>query len=102
MWWKVAMNMKRLVLVMLLVGAPVAPSIDAGSLWRETSAQAQTAAPAAKDAFEAARELGTIDAWNAFLANYPNGFYADLARAYLNKLAGGAPATPSPTAQPAP
>ncbi len=39
-----------------------------------------------KDAFEAAKELGTAAAWNAFLANYPTGFHADLARAYLKKL----------------
>jgi hypothetical protein len=39
-----------------------------------------------KDAFEAAKELGTVDAWNAFLASYPSGFHADLARAYLKKL----------------
>jgi uncharacterized protein YecT (DUF1311 family) len=38
-------------------------------------------------AFEAAKELGTVDAWNAFLSNHADGFYADLARAYLKKLA---------------
>lgn len=41
----------------------------------------------AKEAFKAAKDLGTADAWNAFLASYPNGFEADLARAYLKKLA---------------
>ncbi len=48
---------------------------------------------AAKDAFETAKELGTPEAWNAFLTAYPNGFYADMARAYLKK-AGGAAGTP--------
>ncbi len=53
-----------------------------------------------KDAFNAAKELGTVDAWQAFLNNYPDGFHADLARAYIKNLGGGgaaadpAPATP--------
>ena len=42
----------------------------------------------AKSAFEAAKELGTVEAWYAFLSNYPKGFYADLARAYVKKLSG--------------
>jgi uncharacterized protein YecT (DUF1311 family) len=45
-------------------------------------------AAAEKDAFEAAKELGTVEAWDAFLSNHPTGFYADLARAYVKKLAG--------------
>lgn len=49
----------------------------------------------AKQAFDDAKELGTVEAWNAFLRNYPEGFYADLARAYLAKLEG------TDTAQPA-
>lgn len=48
-----------------------------------------------KEAFEAAKELGTLEAWDAFLANYPTGFRADLARAYIKKLdAGGAVRAP--------
>ncbi len=47
-----------------------------------------------KEAFEAARELGTADAWTTFLTRFPEGFYADLARAYVKKL--GVAATPSP------
>ncbi len=43
-----------------------------------------------KEAFQAARDLGTIEAWQAFLSNFPTGFRADLARAYLKEL-GGAP-----------
>ena len=39
-----------------------------------------------KEAFESAKELGTTEAWNAFLSNFPSGFHADLARAYLKKL----------------
>jgi hypothetical protein len=41
-------------------------------------------------AFEAAKELGTVEAWDAFLSNYPKGFHADLARAYVKKLGEGA------------
>lgn len=53
---------------------------------------------AAEKAFAAAKELGTVEAWNAFLANYPTGFHADLARAYLKKLEPqtAAPATAAP------
>jgi hypothetical protein len=41
---------------------------------------------AEKEAFESAKELGTVEAWEAFLANYSSGFRADLARAYIKKL----------------
>lgn len=54
-----------------------------------------------KEAFNAAKELGTADAWEAFLANYPSGFHADLARAYLKKLSeNSAPAPALPAAPP--
>jgi hypothetical protein len=46
-----------------------------------------------KEAFESAKELGSAAAWEAFLANYPSGFHADLARAYVKKL--GASSAPS-------
>lgn len=39
-----------------------------------------------KSAFESAKELGTVEAWNAFLGAYSTGFYADMARAYLKKV----------------
>ena len=65
------------------------------------SALAQTAPPAeaasqdaAKSAFESAKELGTVDAWNAFLANFSTGFYADMARAYLKKVTDTPPVAP--------
>jgi VHL beta domain len=55
---------------------------------------------AEKLAFEAAKELGTKDAWEAFLASYPSGFRADLARAYLKKLnAKGGLVQPQPSPQ---
>jgi von Hippel-Lindau disease tumor suppressor protein len=58
---------------------------------------------AEKDAFESAKELGTTAAFEAFLANYPSGFYADLARAYVEKLkAAEAPAASAPAEAPPP
>lgn len=51
------------------------------------------------EAFNAAKELGTIDAWQAYLNNFPNGFHADLARAYIKNL-GGAASAPAPVDEP--
>jgi PAN domain/Caspase domain len=58
------------------------------------------------EAFAAAKEIGTDAAWDAFLTRFPEGFYADMARAAGEKLARGSesdsippsvePATPSP------
>lgn len=39
-----------------------------------------------KEAFAAAKDVGTAEAWQAFLKTHADGFYADLARAYLKKL----------------
>ncbi len=39
-----------------------------------------------KEAFEGAKELGTTEAWEAFLKNFPTGFRADLARAYVRRI----------------
>ncbi|MGD9785888.1 MAG: hypothetical protein AB7E80_00845 [Hyphomicrobiaceae bacterium] len=54
----------------------------------------------AKDAFSAAKELGTREAWDAFLQRYPDGFLADLARAYIARIdaSSATPGTP-PSAQ---
>ena len=87
----------------------VLPSIDGGH-WRWSQASAQSAAGAA-EAFAAAKELGTLEAWEAFLTNYPTGFHADLARAYVKEMAKGsaspaaapaatAPAAPNPVPSP--
>jgi hypothetical protein len=54
-----------------------------------TEAAASAGSTPEKYAFESAKELGTAEAWNAFLANYSSGFHADLARAYLKKLGEG-------------
>lgn len=53
---------------------------------------------AEKEAFEASKALGTIEAWQAYLKNFPTGFRADLARAYLAKLSGTGAATPAAAA----
>jgi Caspase domain len=37
--------------------------------------------------YELALQLGTREGWSAFLAQFPEGFYANLARAQLNKIA---------------
>jgi hypothetical protein len=37
--------------------------------------------------YELALQLGTRDGWNAFLAQYPEGFYANLAKGQLSKIA---------------
>ncbi|MGA7455928.1 MAG: hypothetical protein WBW51_01190 [Methyloceanibacter sp.] len=51
---------------------------------------------AEKEAFDSAKELGTVEAWEAFIANYPSGFRADLARAYIKKLGSAEPAAAPP------
>jgi hypothetical protein len=93
-------NMKRLCVAIFLVAASSALPVDPA--WdRSAFAQGETTA---REAFEAAKELGTPAAWNAFLASFPNGFYADLARAYLKNLgesSGGAAAAPAATPVPA-
>ena len=52
-----------------------------------------------KEAFDSAKELGTIEGWEAFLNAFSTGFRADLARAYVKRLA-GAGGTTAPTQQP--
>ena len=86
--------MTRLCLVILLVASPV---VSLAPLSHHHDALAQAAEVSSKEAFEAAKELGTAEAWNAFLESYPSGFHADLARAYLKKL--GAPAAKAETAK---
>ena len=39
-----------------------------------------------QDAFEFALNLNTAEAWQSFLKVYPDGFYGELARTYLQKL----------------
>ena len=80
----------------LCLGACIMPALAA---W-PGSALAQSG-PSEKEAFEAAKSLGTVEAWDAFLSNYPTGFHADLARAYVKKLSETAP-SPAPSQSAAP
>ena len=60
--------------------------------------------------YELALQVGTKDAWDTFIATYPDGFYSNLARAQSRKLdaeaarskSGAAVALLSPPAQPTP
>lgn len=85
--------MKRSIANAVLCGAFIltfslcASSLPSHSPWLLASAVAAERAGTEKEAFEAAKELGTVEAWDAFLSNYPSGFHADLARAYVKKLA---------------
>lgn len=99
--------MKRSILT--LVATPLfALAIDSGlvgstetaSLWRPSRALAQSDV-SAKEAFEAAKSLNTLEAWDAFLKTYPSGFYGDLARAYIKTLSDGGAATTTSAPTPA-
>jgi hypothetical protein len=72
----------------LVVACAVFFTLPGGIALAGSTAPASDGAGSTREekAFEAAKELGTADAWNAFLANYPTGFHADLARAYLKKV----------------
>lgn len=63
---------------------------------------AQSPDTAEAKAFEESKALGTVEAWNAYIANFPTGFHADLARAYLKQLSAGAPPAPAPQQAAAP
>jgi hypothetical protein len=51
-----------------------------------TGPQADPQASVRKD-YELSLQLGTREGWEAFLRTYPAGFYADLAKGQLNKIA---------------
>lgn len=58
-----------------------------------------------KEAFDIAKELGTVEGWQAFLKKFSSGFRADLARAYVKRLSrsdrtASATSSPAPTATP--
>jgi len=83
---------------------PVALSAEghvSGVEARSAFVVAQAGSTAAQqNAFESAKELGTVEAWDAFLSNYPDGFYADLARAYVKKLSEASTSNSSATPPP--
>jgi Caspase domain len=45
--------------------------------------------------YELAEKIGTSQAWQVFLGTHPNGFYSDLARVQLGRLAGEASKAPN-------
>lgn len=60
----------------------------------------RAAEPTASDIrrdYELAERVGTVEAWDSFLALHATGFYADLARAHRAKLQAAAPGAPSPS-----
>ena len=61
---------------MALVPAPAAPPAAAANPKLDVRGD-----------YELAERVGTKDAWDSFIAAYPSGFYADLAKAQRNKLA---------------
>ncbi|MEM9677713.1 MAG: hypothetical protein AAF890_06605 [Pseudomonadota bacterium] len=60
---------------------------DTGDGATDNTPASDTSANASEiqSAFKFAQELDSVVAYEAFLKNYPTGFYADLARAYLEK-----------------
>jgi uncharacterized caspase-like protein len=52
----------------------------------------------ARHDYELAMQVGSRAALEAFLAQYPDGFYASLARSQLDKIAAAVPAKPEPPA----
>ena len=66
------------------LGGDDVPLVPAKSV--ATGPQADPNASVRKD-YELAMQLGTRDVWEAFLRSYPEGFYADLAKAQLRKVA---------------
>lgn len=82
-------------LALALAALLVAPALPERS-FGVSPAHAQDAAMTPKEAFDAAKELGTREAWDAFLESYPDGFLADLARAYVRKLSDGSAPDPAP------
>ncbi len=86
---------------MALVSAP-APAATAAAT------PAPVPAPVANDAniqmrqdYEFAERVGTKQAWTYFLQHYPDGFYANLAKAQLDKLSSASATPPSAPAAPA-
>jgi hypothetical protein len=69
--------------------APPVAAVPKAAAPKEAPPQATVVS--AKEGFAIAKELGTVDAWEAFLESYPEGFHANLARAYLKKLGAAAP-----------
>ncbi|MBI5716071.1 MAG: hypothetical protein HZC37_00080 [Burkholderiales bacterium] len=91
-------------LALLALGAsmPLAPALSYAQAAAQPAAQAP-AGPATADAefWRSAERIGTVDALRAYLKAFPQGFYADLAKAAIDRLLaegprapGGAPGAP--------
>lgn len=89
---------KVLLTLRVMIGVVLSASIGLGACATLAISPAYAQAPDAseKSAFDSAKELGTADAWNAFIKAYPTGFHADLARAYLKKIESEAARTAGP------
>lgn len=55
----------------------------------QPAAQTANSGISEKEAFDLAKELGTREGWDAFLAQFPNGSRAGFAKAYIKRLSGG-------------
>ncbi len=66
------------------IGGDEVPLVPA--LTSTTAVQADPQAAVRRD-YELALQLATSDGWKAFLSQYPVGFYANLAKGQLNKIA---------------
>ena len=62
----------------------------------ETTPPAKEESPTAKEAFETALETNTLEGWQAYLREFPEGVRSDLARAYVKRLQGGDQAAAAP------
>ncbi|AWL99551.1 caspase family protein [Bradyrhizobium amphicarpaeae] len=62
---------------------------------------ASTDASASRD-YEFAERVGTVEAWDLYIAAHPGGFYTDLAKVQRNKLATATPRMAPVTAEPEP
>lgn len=62
----------------------------------DSSASISSETISEKEAFDSAKELNTIEGWEAFLNNFPTGYRADLARAYVRRI-GRQTTSPAPS-----
>jgi Caspase domain len=70
-----------------LVSMPEQQPVPAASEGEPRQQPAATASEGEKADYELVEKIGTKGAWQVFLAQHPKGFYADLARQQLSKLA---------------
>ena len=76
--------------VVLAPSAAPAPSPAAPAVSSDTSASRD---------YEFAERVGTVEAWDLYIAAHPSGFYTDLAKVQRNKLAAAAPHTAPATVE---